>query len=178
MTLPQLSKVIFASHTGHNLNLVEQLDLWHDNFRSYQKPQFMKAATSKRNHRLSRPLFALENATERRRKITSWVPAANVSENAEEYVIRLAVPGMDRPCFQIHASGKELIISGKKEETREAAGKSDFEYNYSAWERTFGLPEDADTALTQASYINGELVLHIPRNTAAIDSGEVDVFIY
>lgn len=140
----------------------------------------MTAATTKRNHRLRRPLFMYEGASEQRKRATSWVPAANVSESAEEYIIRLAVPGMDRPCFQIHVSGKELVISGKKEESTEknAAGKSTYEYNYSAWERSFGLPEDADTALTQATYTNGELVLHIPRNVAAIDSGEVDVFIY
>lgn len=138
----------------------------------------MTAATSKRSHRMRRPLFVYEGAQEVRRRATRWVPAANVAETAEEYIIRLAVPGMDRPCFQVHVSGKELIISGKKEETSEAANKSTYEYNYSAWERSFGLPDDADTVHTQAAYTNGELVLHIPRNKTAIDSGEVDVFIY
>ncbi len=138
----------------------------------------MTAAIYKKSHRLSRPLFAAENASQGRKKLTSWIPAANVSETTGEYVIRLAVPGMDRPCFRIHVSGKELTISCKKEETMEEGAKSSYEYNYSAWERSFDLPEDADTALTQASYINGELVLHIPRNKTAVHSGEVDVYIY
>ena len=138
----------------------------------------MTAATSKRSHRLRRPLFGFEGAPEPRKRATRWVPAANVSETAGEYIIRLAVPGLDRPCFQVHVSGKELTVRGQKEETHEAANKSTFEYNYSAWERSFGLPEDADTVHTQAAYQNGELVLHIPRSQAAINSGEVDVFVY
>lgn len=137
----------------------------------------MKVLTATSNNRLIRPLFHPASQRISREKYTQWIPAANVEENEMGYEIRLAVPGMERPCFHVTAVNKELIVACKKE-AKAAPGKAVYEYNYEQWERCFVMPDDADTALTQAHYANGELILRIPKNEAAINSDLVDVCIY
>ncbi|KIC95331.1 Hsp20/alpha crystallin family protein [Flavihumibacter solisilvae] len=138
----------------------------------------MKVLSTKKSRSISRPLFDENQARGLRTRRTRWVPPANVTESSEAYIIKLAVPGLDRHCFNIHCSGKELTVAGKKEEINDCFGKEECEYNFSEWMRNFQLPEDADTTMTQANYRNGELIITIPRNTSAIPSGENEVFIY
>lgn len=138
----------------------------------------MAAAVTKRTHRIRQPLFGVEAIQGLRKRQTKWVPAANVTGTQGAYTIKLAVPGLGRECFRIHVKGKELVVSGKKEEKNDLTDRASCEYNFSEWQRSFLLPEDADTAMAQAFYQDGELIIIIPRSSLTIEEGESDVFIY
>lgn len=138
----------------------------------------MAAAVLKRNHRIRQPLFGVEDMPGWRKRRVKWVPAANVTGTPGAYTIKMAVPGLGRECFHIHVKGKELVVSGNKEENNDITIRASCEYDFSAWQRSFLLPEDADTILAQASYKNGELIIIIPRSSLKSEEGESDVFIY
>ena len=47
------------------------------------------------------------------------VPAVNITEEKNEYLVSLAVPGMKKSDFKIDVDGNMLTISSEKEETKE-----------------------------------------------------------
>ncbi|ULQ58401.1 Hsp20/alpha crystallin family protein [Flavihumibacter rivuli] len=140
----------------------------------------MSAATLKKRT-LNRPLFGKRYLQRSGASRVNRVPAANVTETPETYIIKLAVPGIDRQCLSIHCKDNILFIGADKEDSLKSGkeGKELFEYNYYHWERRFMLPEDADPLLAQASYTNGELIIMIPRDGERSSlKGETDVYVY
>ncbi|MCK0131156.1 Hsp20/alpha crystallin family protein [Flavobacteriaceae bacterium F08102] len=99
-------------------------------------------------------------------KTTRNVPAVNVKENDDAYVVEVAVPGMDKKDFKIDLNENILTISSEKEEQTE--DKNDNytrkEYSYSSFERRFTLPKDsiAEDDI-EATYVNGELRINLPK---------------
>lgn len=138
----------------------------------------MNAAPSRKSHRTCRPLFKANAADENSVKRKRWIPSANASETRDAYIITLDVPGMDRTNFKIHCTDRKLTVKGAKERLIQPMGKTDLEYDYTEWQRSFLLPEDADIHLAHADYVCGELVIIIPRSEKVIQSGECDVFVY
>ncbi len=93
------------------------------------------------------------------------VPAVNVTDNKDSYVVCLAVPGMRKEDFAIEMDGNMLTISSEKEETKEEK-ESKYtrkEYSYSSFSRSFTLPEDVNKEKIDAKYENGELKLVLPK---------------
>lgn len=97
------------------------------------------------------------------------VPAVNVSETKENFMVTLAVPGMKKEDFDIRMDGNMLTISCEKEETREEKEKAfnRKEYNYSSFSRSFTLPEEVLKEKIDAVYENGELKLLLPKTEKA-----------
>jgi len=92
-------------------------------------------------------------------------PAIRLDDKAEEYVIFLAVPGMERRDFTVNIGHGHLQVSAEKHRhTHELKMKAE-----PAWKDHFRLPEDADTLLTAAIYRNGGLEIHIPKG---VDDGK------
>ncbi len=97
------------------------------------------------------------------------VPAANVKENENEYIIDLAVPGMSKEDFQINIEHGALCISSEKEQESEDKGEgyTRKEFNYSSFSRSFMLPESVNQENIAAKYENGVLVLTLPKKEEA-----------
>jgi HSP20 family protein len=97
------------------------------------------------------------------------VPAVNVSETKDKFMVTLAVPGMKKEDFNIRMEGNMLIISCEKEETKEEKEKTfnRKEYNYSSFSRSFTLPEEILKDKIDALYENGELKLMLPKSEKA-----------
>lgn len=97
------------------------------------------------------------------------VPAVNVSETKENFMVTLAVPGMKKEDFDIRMDGNMLTISCEKEETKEEKEKAfnRKEYNYSSFSRSFTLPEEVMKEKIDAAYENGELKLMLPKTEKA-----------
>lgn len=138
----------------------------------------MNAAPSRKSQRDCRPLFKANTAENGKTKRKRWVPSANASETQDAYIITMDVPGMDRTNFQIRCADRKLTVKGTKERLIQPMVKRDFEYDYTEWQRSFLLPEDADVHLAHADYVCGELVIIIPRSETVIQSGDCDVFVY
>lgn len=97
------------------------------------------------------------------------VPAVNVTETKENFMVTLAVPGMKKEDFDIRMDGNMLTISCEKEETKEEK-VMEFnrkEYNYSSFSRSFTLPEEVMKEKIDAVYENGELKLMLPKTEKA-----------
>ncbi len=100
-----------------------------------------------------------------------------MKESVAEYVIYVAVPGMERKDFSVRICKNSLIVSADKNEALhclEQAGQT----AYAHWTQTFTLPDDADTVMTAAVYRRGELEIHIPRGKKGVAGMPFDIFVY
>ena len=101
--------------------------------------------------------------------LATQLPAVNIRETDNEYEIRLAAPGLEKKDFKIDVNGTLITISTEKEEKREEVEESYTrkEYSYSTFTRSFTLPDNIDSNKIDASYVNGELTLLLPKKEEA-----------
>ncbi len=93
-------------------------------------------------------------------------PSVNVAENATEYRLEVAAPGIAKEDFKINIEDTTLTISAEKtaaNETKEGEKYIRREFGYTAFKRTFTLPETVDVANIKASFENGILYLALPK---------------
>ena len=97
------------------------------------------------------------------------VPPVNITENKNEYLVSLAVPGMKKDDFKIDVDGNMLTISSEKEENKEEkdSRQTRREYNYSSFSRSFTLPDEVFQDKIDATYNNGVLNLTLPKKEEA-----------
>lgn len=97
------------------------------------------------------------------------VPPVNITENKDQYMVALAVPGMKKDDFKIDVDGNMLTISSEKEESSEEKDKkfTRKEYSYSSFNRSFTLPEEVNREKIEAKYEDGVLKLVLPRKEEA-----------
>ena len=100
---------------------------------------------------------------------TMKVPAVNITEQKDEYLVSLAAPGLKKEDFKIDVDGNVLTISSEKEESSEEKDKkfSRKEYSYSSFSRSFTLPEEINQEKIEAKYVDGILKVSLPRNEDA-----------
>ncbi len=98
------------------------------------------------------------------------VPSANVEEKLNEYVVELAAPGLERKDFKVEINKHMLTISSEKEEEMkdEKGGYSKKEFSYSAFSRSFSLPENVKEGNVDAKYQNGILKISIPKKDVTV----------
>ncbi len=97
------------------------------------------------------------------------VPAANITEQKDDYQVTLAAPGLKKEDFNIDIDGNMLTINTSKEEKKEEkeARYTRKEYSYSSFERSFTLPDEVNKEKIEARYENGLLKLVLPKKEAA-----------
>lgn len=97
------------------------------------------------------------------------VPAVNITEQPNEYLLSLAAPGMKKEDFKIDINGNMLTISSEKEENKEEKNKkfTRKEYSYSSFSRCFSLPEEIKQENIDAKYADGILTITLPRKEEA-----------
>ncbi len=101
----------------------------------------------------------------------SNVPAVNIKENAEIFLVEMAAPGLQKQDFKIEIDGHTLTISSEKQdeaEQKEGEFYNRKEFNYQTFYRTFHLPKNVvDSDNIKANYENGILKLEIPKREEA-----------
>ncbi len=92
-------------------------------------------------------------------------PSVNVSAEEGAYLIDLAAPGLHKEDFSIDLKDNTLIVKVSNRDKEEATEENYVrrEFNYSAFERQFQVPEDVDTEAINASYKEGILHITMPR---------------
>jgi HSP20 family protein len=97
------------------------------------------------------------------------VPAVNVAEHKDHYLLSMSAPGLKKDDFKIDVDGDLLTISSEKEESKEEKDEkyTRKEYNYSSFSRSFTLPEGTEKEKVAAKYEDGVLKITVPRNKAA-----------
>ena len=93
------------------------------------------------------------------------LPAADVYETADEFVVELEVPGYEEKELGIEVSDHTVTVTGEREETKEEKEKTFWlqERLERQFERRFELPAEADTEHLQAVFKKGVLELHAPK---------------
>ncbi len=97
------------------------------------------------------------------------LPAVNISEGKDEYKIELAAPGLGKEDFKISLDNNVLTISSEKEVTNESTDENLLrrEFNFSAFSRSFNLPETVNGEKIKASYNDGVLNITVPKKEEA-----------
>jgi HSP20 family protein len=112
-------------------------------------------------------------------KLRCYSPLANIQQQEDEYILTIGAPGFQRNQFAVVVDKDILSISTiNKEKIRHRKG-SNYEYDYSHWHRKFILPGNADSTMIASNYINGELIIHIPKyNKHIVHDDVLNVVVY
>lgn len=96
---------------------------------------------------------------------TDWMPAVDVSEREDRYVLHADVPGVDPKDIEITLENGVLTLRGKREfgDTQERGGFRRVERASGTFFRRFTLPDTADADRISAHSRNGVLELVIPK---------------
>ena len=96
---------------------------------------------------------------------TSSMPAVNIREDEKNYILELAIPGMDKKDLKIDISEDVLTISSesKEENTEERDGYKKKEFNYSSFCRSFYIPDNVNRDKIGANYKDGILTVSLPK---------------
>lgn len=101
---------------------------------------------------------------------TSTLPAVNVREEEKEFQLELASPGFKKADFQIEIENDTLTVSAgvqeKDEQTQNAFTLKEF--NYSAFQRAFHLPDTINVDQIKANYADGILTIFLPKREEAL----------
>jgi HSP20 family protein len=102
-------------------------------------------------------------------RMTSRVPAANISETKDNYHLELAAPGLKKEEFKLRLDRNVLHISleQRQENNDEQRSYRTKEYSYTSFVRSFILPETADANRIEAAYTDGVLKVDIAKKEEA-----------
>lgn len=99
----------------------------------------------------------------------NFVPATDIKETSDHFVLSFDVPGIDKKDIEIELRNRQLTIRGERKENMETKdGTSHYvERRYGAFERSITLPEGLQGDAAEAHHENGVLTLVIPKAAAA-----------
>ena len=100
----------------------------------------------------------------------STLPAVNIRENNDAFLVEMAAPGMRKEDFKVELDNEVLTISSRKEaeSSKENERYTRREYSYQAFQRSFHLPKSVvDENQIKASYENGILRILIAKREEA-----------
>ncbi|MDU8887042.1 Hsp20/alpha crystallin family protein [Yeosuana sp. MJ-SS3] len=97
------------------------------------------------------------------------LPAVNVIDSANEFVVEMAVPGLKKTDFEISIDNHVLAIGVEKkmENNEELENYTRREFGYSSFKRTFAIPESVDVDKISASYNDGIMKVLLPKREEA-----------
>jgi len=94
---------------------------------------------------------------------SDWVPAVDIKEEDNDFVIVADIPGVDPKDIEVHMDNGVLTIKGEKESEKkeEREGYKRVERSYGSFYRRFGLPDTADPEKISAKSNHGVLEVRI-----------------
>src|ERR1044071_2125047 len=101
-----------------------------------------------------------------------WVPAIDVIEKKDAYVLYAELPGVDASQVDISFEQNVLTVRGTKRSAVEATNEGELrvyaaERVTGSFERSIRLPEFVDGEAIQAEFTNGLLKVTVPKAKAA-----------
>jgi HSP20 family molecular chaperone IbpA len=93
-----------------------------------------------------------------------FVPAAEVTRDGDDAVVRFELPGVDvEKDVTVEVDGGELVVRGERRDERapEQGGRGPREIRYGAFRRSFSLPQHVTADAVAASYDAGVLSVRI-----------------
>ena len=108
---------------------------------------------------------ALTPAAADQQTLADWTPAVDVHEEADRYVVRADLPGVDSKDIQVTADDGVLTLRGTRasEKRAEQKGYERIERVTGSFLRRFTLPENVQAGEIRARHANGVLELSLPK---------------
>jgi HSP20 family protein len=99
-----------------------------------------------------------------------WYPMLDVTETAEEFIVRLEAPGIHKENLDINLTGTLLTITGRRELMAEVPGETYLrrEREVGKFMRTLRLPAPVMEKEVKATYQDGVLVIHLRKVAPAV----------
>ncbi len=97
------------------------------------------------------------------------LPAVNVIDEVNDFVVEMAVPGLNKSDFNINIDNYVLSI-GVEKETKHNESSENYtrrEFGYSSFKRTFSIPESVDVEKISATYKDGIMRVILPKRDEA-----------
>jgi HSP20 family protein len=93
------------------------------------------------------------------------IPAVNIKEEKDKFVLDMAAPGLKKDDFKIDLDNYQLTISAEtKDEKKEKTDNyTRREFVYNSFSRSFTLPKTIDIDKIKGDYKNGVLSLVLPK---------------
>ena len=112
------------------------------------------------NNLFDAPTGRSANGTSRR-----WIPAMDLVETADHYVLRADLPGLGDEDVNVQLEDNVLTISGerKTEQHTEQEGYYRLERAYGGFSRSLTLPDGIDPGSVRAHFDRGVLEITIPK---------------
>ena len=109
--------------------------------------------------------FGLAGSDHNGSSVADWVPAVDIVEEKDRYVLRADVPGVKADDIEVNMENGILSVSGERhqESTEEAQGMRRVERVSGKFYRRFTLPDTADAEEISAKSANGILEVIIPK---------------
>ena len=103
------------------------------------------------------------------RQVSAFVPAFEVKETNEAFVLKADIPGVAEGDLDIAVHNSVLTVSGTRhaEDRKEGESFALYERQYGSFSRSFSLPDSADGERVEAKLDSGVLTLTIWKKAEA-----------
>jgi HSP20 family protein len=94
-----------------------------------------------------------------------WLPAVDIMESKDAYLIRAELPGMKKEDFNVEVNDGTLTLSGERKYEEPASGVELHRVERVAgkFSRSFYLPQTVKQDGIKATYRDGILEIHVPK---------------
>lgn len=101
--------------------------------------------------------------------VTSWRPAANISETDKAYIIKAELPEVKKEDVDVSVHDGIITIKGERrfESNDDSEKQHRIESFYGSFSRSFSLPADVDESKIEAISKDGVLTVQLPKAAVA-----------
>ncbi len=101
--------------------------------------------------------------------VPEWAPSVDVVEDDKEYLIKVELPEVQKDDVKVTVENGALTISGERKAEKEEKGRKfhRVERFYGRFERSFSIPDDAESDNVKAEFKDGLLRLHLAKSEKA-----------
>jgi len=93
------------------------------------------------------------------------IPAVNIKEEKDRFLLEMAAPGMNKEDFKLNLDNYQLTIAveHRDEKKEKEENYTRREFVYSSFSRSFTLPKTIDIEKIKGDYKNGILRVDLPK---------------
>jgi HSP20 family protein len=101
--------------------------------------------------------------------VPEWAPLVDIVEDDKEYLIKVELPEVLKDDVKVTVEGGTLIIAGERKAEKEEKGRRfhRVERYYGRFERSFTVPDDAESGNVKAEFKDGVLRVHLAKSEKA-----------
>jgi HSP20 family protein len=94
-----------------------------------------------------------------------WIPAMDLVETDDHFVLRADLPGLKEEDVKIEVEDSTLTVSGERKSEHESNGEGyhRVERSFGSFSRSLTLPKGVDPAAVSANFDRGVLEVRIPK---------------